>query len=149
VEAGNNREFFQVRREIPRYINGIAEIIGPQTGNFCADNRELISPNRELTEIAPERPKTVVTTAAAGRSWQFRNEKIQKGRQPLPADVGIREDCGKKAVGPQKGLGLALEIDLGVFVELLRICRDASGWSGFYLFGMYSTAAPRADRQIS
>jgi hypothetical protein len=46
VEAGNNREFFQVRREIPRYINGIAEIIGPQTGNFCADNRELISPNR-------------------------------------------------------------------------------------------------------
>jgi hypothetical protein len=91
----------------------------------------------------------VVPTAAANRSWQFRYKKVQKDRQPLPADVGIREDCGKKAVGPRKRLGLGLEIELGVFVGPLCIRRDATGWFGFIYLQWHGTASPRADRQIS
>ena len=37
----------------------------------------------------------------------------------------------RKGVGSYKRLGCALENDPGVFVELLRIRRDASGWSEF------------------
>lgn len=60
------------------------------------------------------------------RRWQFRHQEVQEDRQLLPLGIGVRQDRRQEAVGADKDLGLALEVDLAILVERLVVGGDAS-----------------------
>ena len=53
------------------------------------------------------------------RRGQLEDEEVEEDGEFLPCGVGVGQDGGQKLVGAQEGLGLALEVDLAVFVELV------------------------------
>ncbi len=56
---------------------------------------------------------------------ELRDEEVEEDRELFPAGVRVGEDRGEEAVGPAEGLGLPLEVDLAVLVELVVVGRDA------------------------
>ena len=55
----------------------------------------------------------------------FGHQEVQEDRELLPLGVGVGQDRGEEAVGAHERLGLALEVDLAVLVELLLVDGDA------------------------
>ena len=59
------------------------------------------------------------------RCGQLGDEEVQEDRQLLPLGVGVGQDRRQELVGAHERLGLALELDLPVFVEVLLVDGDA------------------------
>ena len=52
------------------------------------------------------------------RRRQLEDEEVEEDGEFLPLGVGVGQDGGQEFVGTQEGFGLALEVDLAVFIEL-------------------------------
>ena len=57
---------------------------------------------------------------------QLRDQEVEEDRQLLPVGVRVGQDGRQEAVGADERLGLALEVDLAVLVEL----RGVGGHAG-------------------
>ena len=59
------------------------------------------------------------------RRRQLGDQEVEEDRELLPLGVRVGQDRREEAVGAAERLGLALEVDLAVLVELLVVDRHA------------------------